>query len=414
MTGDEGDPVQQFLDGLIAQGWFREFPRDLVYAVGMVTFAAVVLLGYVLPFSGIVTWAERRIAGRIQSRIGPNRVGPAGFLQWLADGVKNLLKEDIIPTAADAPLFKLAPYLVFVGFFGTFVALPFGSALVIADLNVGILYVTAVTGFVVVGILMAGWSSNNKWSLIGGIRSAAQIVSYEIPAGLSIFPIVALSGTLSLQGITRAQGWEPWNWYLFHSPFTFIAFFVFLISALAEGNRTPFDLPEAETELVSGFSTEYSGMRYTMFYMAEFGNLYVIGVIVSTLFLGGWQVPAAFHGGPIVRAVAELACIQVKALFWVFFVIWVRWTLPRIRVDQMMTMCWKYLVPISFANLLGVVVWMTIWPEDTMIGRGIMFLAGVGIVLLFFRRVFFHIRRARMLLGFSPMLPGDHLIYERR
>lgn len=406
--------MQQFLDNLIAQGWFSGLPRDVVYAAGMVVFAAVVLLGYVLPFSGIVTWVERRIAGRIQSRIGPNRVGPAGFLQWLADGVKNLLKEDIVPSASDAPLFKLAPYLAFVGFFATFVVLPFGSALVIADLNVGILYVTAVTGFVVVGILMAGWSSNNKWSLIGGIRSAAQIVSYEIPAGFSIFPIVALSGTLSIQGITRAQGWEPWNWYVFHSPFTFLAFFILFISALAEGNRTPFDLPEAETELVSGFSTEYSGMRYTMFYMAEFGNLYVIGVLVSTLFFGGWQVPAVFHGSPIGRAIAELACIQVKALFWVFVIIWVRWTLPRIRVDQMMTMCWKYLVPVSFVNLLGVTVWMAIWPEDTVIGRGVMFIIGVGIVALFFRRMVFHLRRARMHQGFSPVLPGEGLIYERR
>lgn len=406
--------MQQLLDNLIAQGWFGSLPRDVVYAAGMLVFAAIVLLGYVLPFAGIVTWVERRIAGRIQSRIGPNRVGPAGFLQWLADGVKNLLKEDIIPTAADAPLFKLAPYLVFVGFFATFVALPFSSALVIADLNVGILFVTAVTGFVVVGILMAGWSSNNKWSLIGGIRSAAQIMSYEVPAALSIFPVVALSGTLSLQGITRAQGSAPWNWHVFHSPFTFAAFFILLISALAEGNRTPFDLPEAETELVSGFSTEYSGMRYTMFYMAEFGNLYVIGVILSTLFLGGWQVPAVFHGSPLVRAIAEIACMQVKALFWVFVIIWLRWTLPRIRIDQMMAMCWKYLVPVAFVNLLGVAVWMAIWPDDTIVGRGIMFLVGVAIVALFFRRVRFHLRRARMQLGYSPTLPGESLVYERR
>ncbi|MGH7820440.1 MAG: NADH-quinone oxidoreductase subunit NuoH [Candidatus Binatia bacterium] len=406
--------MQELLDSLIADGFFGSLPTDVVYALGMVFFAVVVLAAFVMPFAGIVTWVERRVAGRIQSRIGPNRPGPGGFLVWLADGIKNLLKEDIVPTKADAPLFKFAPYLVFAAIFATFVALPFGSSLVIADLNVGILYVTAVTGFVVVGVLIAGWSSNNKWSLLGGIRSAAQIVSYEIPAGLAIFPIVMLAGTLSMQGITRAQGWEPWSWFIFHSPFTFVAFFVLFVSALAEGNRTPFDLPEAESELVSGFSTEYSGMRWLIFYIAEYANLYVIGVVVSTLFLGGWQVPAFFHGNAVVRAVAELAAIQVKSLFWVFVILWLRWTLPRIRVDQMMIMCWKYLVPLSILNLLGVAVWMAVWPDDTVIGRGIMFVVGVALVLLFARRVVFHLRRARMHLGFSPVLQGSSLIYGRR
>ncbi|MGH7859968.1 MAG: complex I subunit 1/NuoH family protein, partial [Candidatus Binatia bacterium] len=279
--------MQALLDDLFAQGFFGSLPKDVAYALGMFFFAVVVLAAFVMPFAGIVTWVERRVAGRIQSRIGPNRPGPGGFLVWLADGIKNMLKEDIIPTKADAPLFKLAPYPVFAAIFATFVALPFGSQLVIADLNVGILYVTAVTGFVVVGILVAGWSSNNKWSLLGGIRSAAQIVSYEIPAGLAIFPIVMLAGTLSMQGIARAQGWEPWTWFIFHSPFTFVGFFILFVSALAEGNRTPFDLPEAESELVSGFSTEYSGMRWLIFYIAEYANLYVIGVVVSTLYLGG-------------------------------------------------------------------------------------------------------------------------------
>src|ERR1051326_6551445 len=211
--------------------------------------------------------------GRIQSRIGPNRVGPAGVLPWLAGGLESMLKEDIVPIAADAPLFKLAPYVVMTGFLAAFVAIPFGGPLIIAHLNVRILYITAVTSLVVVGILMAGWSSNNKWSLLGGIRSAAQIVSYEIPAGLSIFPIVMLTGALSMQQIIRAQGWAPWQWFLFDNPFTFAAFFVFFVAALAEGNRTPFDLPEAESELVMGFATEYSGMRNVLFFMAEWGNL---------------------------------------------------------------------------------------------------------------------------------------------
>ena len=406
--------MQSLLDSLIEQGTFGTLPREIVYALGMLFFAVVVLAGFVMPFAGIVTWVERRVAGRIQSRIGPNRPGPFGFFVWLADGIKNLLKEDIIPKNADAPLFRFAPYLVFAAIFATFVALPFGSSLVIANLNVGILFVTAVTGFVVVGVLIAGWSSNNKWSLLGGIRSAAQIVSYEIPAGLAIFPIVMLAGTLSMQGITAGQGWQPWTWYVFHSPFTFVAMFIFFVSALAEGNRTPFDLPEAESELVSGFSTEYSGMRWLLFYIAEYANLYVIGVVVSTLYLGGWQVPAFLHGNPVIRAIAELATIQVKALFWVFVMLWLRWTLPRIRVDQMMTMCWKYLVPISVVNLLGVAVWMALWPEDTFIARGLMFVLGVALLATFAWRVRYHLRRARMHLGFSPVLPEQGLIYGRR
>jgi NADH-quinone oxidoreductase subunit H len=406
--------LQDLLDSLIEQGTFAGIPRDVVYALGMVGGAVAVLALFVMPFSGIVTWVERRVMARMQSRIGPNRPGPFGFLVWLADGIKNLLKEDIVPTAADARLFKLAPYLVFTGFFLVFAALPFSSALVVADLDIGILYITAVTGFVVVGILMAGWASNNKWSLLGGIRSAAQIVSYEIPAGLSIFPIAMLAGTLSMQGIIRAQGAAPWHWFIFHSPFTFVAFFILFISLLAEGNRAPFDLPEAESELVSGFSTEYSGMRYIMFYIPEYGNLYVMSAIASILFLGGWQAPSFLHGNVVVKNLAEVLVLQAKALFFVFVVIWIRWTVPRIRVDQMMSMCWKYLVPIAFVNLLGVAVWIAIWPDDTVIGRWLMFVVGLAIVGLFFRRVVYHTRRARMELGYAPVAQGARLVYERR
>src|SRR5437867_11708684 len=275
--------MQQLVDSLL--GTEPAVPVWAAYLGAMLLFGGVVVFGFVLPIAGITTWVERRVTGRIQSRIGPNRVGPAGFLQWLADGIKNMLKEDIVPSASDKPLFKLAPYVVMTGFLAAFVAIPFGGPLIIADLNVGILYITAVTSLVVVGILMAGWSSNNKWSLLGGIRSAAQIVSYEIPAGLSIFPIVMLSGALSMQSIIAEQGAAPWRWFIFNNPFTFIAFFIFFVAALAEGNRTPFDLPEAESELVMGFATEYSGMRNLLFFMAEWGNLYVIGAIVTTLFL---------------------------------------------------------------------------------------------------------------------------------
>src|SRR5438874_6570387 len=355
--------MQELVDSLVADGFVPGgLPLWVAYLGAMLVFGGIVVVGFVLPIAGITTWVERRVAGRIQSRIGPNRTGPAGFLQWLADGIKSLLKEDIVPDAADAALFKLAPYVVMTGFVGAFVALPFGGPLIIADLNVGILYVTAVTSLVVVGILMAGWSSNNKWSLLGGIRSAAQIVSYEIPAGLSIFPIVMLSGTLSMQGMIQAQGAAPWRWFLFDNPFTFAAFFIFFVAALAEGNRTPFDLPEAESELVMGFATEYSGMRNLLFFMAEWGNLDVIGAVVTTLFLGGWQIPLALADHPVPRIVLQLAIFFAKAYFWVFVAVWLRWTLPRIRVDQMMIMCWKYVVAIAFVNFMGSAVWMVLFP----------------------------------------------------
>ena len=387
--------MQEFLDSLIAQGYFSGLSRDLVYAGGMVVFGLLVILVFVLNVAGGTTFVERRVWARIQSRVGPNRVGPQGILQWLVDGIKLLMKEDIVPTDADPRLFRLAPYVVMLGFLTAFVVLPFGSALVIADMNVGILFLITVTSLVVLGILMAGWSSNNKWSLIGGIRSTAQIVSYEIPAGLSVLPIILITGTLSLQGIIRQQGWAPQDWLIFYNPFTFIGFFVFFTSALAEGNRTPFDLPEAESELVAGFVTEYSGVRYLMFFMAEWGNLYIIGAIVTTLFLGGWQIPPVTDNA-VLRTVLEFLTFFVKSYFWVLVSMWIRATLPRVRVDQLMTVCWKYLVPISFVNVLGTAVWMVIWPQGTRVVQYALLLLGTGIILYFLSRVAYHLRRARV------------------
>ncbi len=374
--------------------------------LAMLIFGGIVVFGFVLPIAGITTWVERRVMGRIQSRIGPNRVGPLGFLQWLADGVKNMLKEDIVPSAADGPLFRAAPYVVMTGFVGSFAVIPFAGSLIVADLNVGILYVTAVTALVVVGILMAGWASNNKWSLLGGIRSAAQIVSYEIPAGLSIFPVVMLAGTLGMQGIIRAQGAAPWSWYLFDNPFTFLAFFVLFVSALAEGNRTPFDLPEAESELVAGFATEYSGMRNLLFFMAEWGNLYVIGAIATTLFLGGWQIPWALTDYPVLRNALQFGVFFLKSYAFVVLAIWLRWTLPRIRVDQMMEMCWKYLVPIAMVNFLGTATWMVAFPAGLPFVRWVLLLLSLVALVAFVRRVGFHIRKAgleRRHLSFNPL-----------
>jgi NADH-quinone oxidoreductase subunit H len=400
--------MKSLVEQLTGQGGtFAGVPYDLVAALVMLVFGAIVVFVFVLPVAGVTSWLERRVWARIQSRVGPNRVGPQGFLQWLADGIKNMLKEDIIPTAADRWLFSIAPYLVVIGFVATFAVIPFGAQLVVADLNIGILYITAVTGLVVVGVLMAGWASNNKWSLLGGIRSAAQIVSYEIPAGLSIFPIVLLTGTLSMQGIIQAQGWAPWHWFLFHSPFTFAAFFIFFVAALAEGNRTPFDLPEAESELVAGFCTEYSGMRYLLFFLAEWGNLYVIGAIVTTLFLGGWQVPHVTDN-PVLLAVLQFVTFFLKSYFWVFIAMWVRATLPRVRVDQLMTLCWLYMVPIALLNLVATAIWMTVVPAglDRLVQLAMTAL-GAAIIVFFFSRVRFHLRRAKLRDGdyyYNPII----------
>jgi NADH-quinone oxidoreductase subunit H len=364
---------------------------------------AVVFLLVAMPFAGIVTWLERRVWARIQSRVGPNRVGPQGFLQWLADGLKNICKEDLIPAEADAPLFKLAPYLVMLAFILPWSVMPFSSSLILADLNVGVLFFTSITALTVVGVLMAGWASNNKWSLIGGIRSAAQIVSYEIPAGLSIFPVVLMTGTLSMQGIIRAQGWAPQHWFLFANPFTFIAANILFISALAEGNRTPFDLPEAESELVAGFATEYSGMRYTFFFMAEWGNLFLIGALMTTLFLGGWQFPHV-SDSQLAMNLLELLIFNVKVLAVVFVSMWIRGTLPRVRIDQLMTVCWKYLVPMAFTNLIGTAVWVAIWPDGNAVMGYLMFAVGLIVLAMFLRRVTHYVRRSRMELYFHPTI----------
>ena len=396
--------MQQLVNNIIASGAFgKNPPRDLIGALFILIFSAIVFLGVAFPFAGIVSWAERRVWGRIQSRIGPNRVGPQGFAQWLADGVKNVCKEDIIPTDADAPLFKMAPYLVMLAFVVPWAVMPFSEDLILADLNVGILYFTSVTALTVVGVLMAGWASNDKWSLIGGIRSAAQIVSYEIPAGLSIFPVVLITGTLSMQGIIKAQGWSPNTWFMFSNPFCFVAANILFISALAEGNRTPFDLPEAESELVAGFATEYSGMRYLFFFMAEWGNLFLIGALITTLFLGGWQFPHVSNNR-VVMNVLELITFNAKVLFIVFFSMWIRATLPRVRIDQLMSLCWKYFVPISFLDMIGTAIWVAIWPNGNPVAGWILFALGLVVLILFIRRVVYYLRRSQMELYYSPII----------
>ena len=393
--------MQKLADSMLDGGIFTGMPTELGYVL-IVAFFAFVLLNFIMLVAGVTSWLERRVWGRIQSRIGPNRVGPQGSIQWLADGLKNIMKEDIIPEEADAPLFKAAPYLAMMGFFATFAVIPFGDGLVVADLDVGLLYITAVTALVVVGVLMAGWASNNKWALLGGIRSAAQIISYEIPAGLAVITVVLFTGSLSMQSIIRAQGWEPWNWFLFDNPFLFIGFFLFFVSALAEGNRTPFDLPEAESELVAGAFTEYSGLRNLLFFLVEWGNLYVIGALCATMFLGGWQIPPVTDN-PVLVGLLQFATFFLKSYFIVFVAMWVRGTLPRVRVDQLMTLCWKYLTPIGFVNLLGAMIWFVIFPHGFLPVRILMFALGVGVMLYFLSRVMFHLRRAKPEMHLSPL-----------
>ncbi len=392
--------MQGFLDNLI-RGWGHDpatWPyTQFVYLLFMGLFSFAVI-NFAAISGGIFSWAERRIAARMQSRVGPNRVGPAGFLQWIADAVKLLFKEDLIPDEADHVLFRAAPYFMMVGFSCVFVTLPFSHRLIIADMNIGIFYILAVTALIVVGIIMSGWSSNSKWSLFGAIRSAAQIISYEIPAGMSLMIPVLLAGTLSTQGIIRAQGPWPWQWFIFDNPAATAAFFIFFTSALAEGNRTPFDLPEAESELVSGYNTEYSGMRFSYFFLVEWGNLWVMSALAVTMFCGGWQVPflpaekldALTGGMAVLGELASLGVFVLKTLFFVFVVMWLRWTLPRIRVDQMMNMCWKYLVPASFVAVLFVAVWMLIVHAAPAVGvamRLVLTAAAAAAVVLFIQRV---------------------------
>jgi NADH-quinone oxidoreductase subunit H len=336
----------------------------------LIVAAAVVVLVFALTFEGVGSLVLRKVAGDIQARIGPNRVGPNGLLQFLADGVKLVLKEDIIPAQADRFLFQLAPYLVFVGSFAAFVVVPFGVGLIAADLNIGVYYVMAITSLVVVGVLLAGWSSNNKWALLGGMRAAAQIVSYEIPVGMALLPAVLVAGSLSLQDIVRSQGGllGIFGWNLFHNPFSFFSFFLYFTAAQAETNQTPFDLPEAESELVSGYNVEYSGIRFGFFFLAEFGDMFVVAALATACFLGGWQVPF-FNAAalpPVWGNLLSLGVFLAKAFLMVLIMMWVRWTLPRLRVDQLMRMSWKYMLPLTFVNLLGVSLWLLLFQ-----GKGI-------------------------------------------
>jgi len=317
----------------------------------LVSLAAI---GAMVSALGVVLiYVERKVAAHFQCRLGPMRVGPHGIFQTVADTLKLLLKEDMVPVKADQAMHVLAPFLSLTATLVLLAVLPYSPNLQVMDVNIGVLYVTAISGLGVLGILLGGWSSNNKWSLLGAIRAGAQIVSYEISATLALLVVVLFAGTLSLQGIvqSQAQGWWVWR-----APVVgLVAFVVHLIASTAEINRTPFDIAEGESELTAGFHTEYSGLRFSFFFLAEFINMFVTAALSATLFLGGWmpfQI-GSFEGfNAVMRLIPPVLWFLGKTGFLIFVFMWFRWTFPRMRVDQMMHLEWKILLPIGFANLM--------------------------------------------------------------
>ena len=325
------------------------------------------VIGFVSVFALFAIWLERKVSAWVQDRLGPMEAGGwQGWAQTIADTIKLLLKEDIIPDAADRHLFKLAPYIVFTGTLAAFAVMPFAANLIGTDLNVGIYYLIAVSSLITISIIMAGWASNNKWSLFGAMRAAAQMVSYEVPIALSLLVPILLAGSLSMQELVRIQSGGFWNWTIFgnawgmgsfiHLPFTLIAFVIYFWSSLAEVNRVPFDIPEGESEII-GYHVEYSAMRFGMFFLSEFGNMFLVSGVATALFLGGWHAPLPFLE---VSAETSIVWHNIIGAFWfigktvtlVFVQMWLRWTLPRLRVDQLMHICWKVFLPFSFANVL--------------------------------------------------------------
>jgi len=324
-----------------------------------------VILFVLLTSIAYATWLERKVVAHIQARWGPYLVGPHGLLQPLADGAKFILKEDIVPLEADKIIYWVAPFLGFVLAFLSFAVIPFGEGFTlfgrpirfqIADLNIGLLFVFAVTSLGVYSIALAGWSSNSKYPLLGGLRSSAQMISYELSLGLAVIGTLMMAGTLSLRGIVDAQRgfwvihgvntWVP-HWYVFVQP---LGFFVYFTSAIAETNRLPFDLPEGETELVGGFHTEYSSMKFAMFFMSEYANMVTVSCLATLLFFGGWHGPVL--GPAIVRVLLPVFWFVLKVLCFMFFYIWIRGTLPRFRYDQLMALGWKFLLPLGLLNIL--------------------------------------------------------------
>ena len=340
----EFDSLLSSLYNVLA-GWFASQGIPLVWLDLLVmVFAGFVLIAVLSVLTLFLVWWERKVSAHVQDRLGPMRTGPHGILQTIADGIKLLQKEDIVPDVADKRAYFWAPVMAFVAAFMAYIVIPFGKGLVARDLNIGIIYILAITSFTVISLLTAGWASNNKYALLGGMRSAAQIVSYEVPLTISVLGAVMLAGSLSLSSIVEAQGPYFWRWFWLPQ---ILGFGIYFVASIAEVNRTPFDLPEAEQELVAGFNVEYSGMKFAMFFLAEFINMFTVSAVATTLFLGGWEPPL-----PGLAFIPSWIWFFGKALFLVFVLMWFRWTYPRLRVDQLMSFAWKFLLPLAFVNLI--------------------------------------------------------------
>lgn len=315
---------------------------------------SIAVIGVLLTAVAYSVWLERKVSAHIQNRWGPTRVGPFGLLQPLADGIKFIFKEDLTEPHVYKPLYIAAPMIAMVFAISSIAVIPFGNwveigpwgtYLQITDLNIGLLVVLGITSMGVYGVTLAGWASNNKYSLLGGLRASAQMVSYEVSLGLSLVGVLIIAGSLSLRDIVDAQRHLHWNILL--QP---VAFFIYLISAYAETNRTPFDLPEAESELVAGYHTEYSAMKFAMFFMAEYANMVTVACLATVMFFGGWLGPV--FGPPILQAILPVIWFCLKVFCFMFLYVWVRWTLPRFRYDQLMAFGWKFLLPLAVANIV--------------------------------------------------------------
>jgi NADH-quinone oxidoreductase subunit H len=336
--------IQQWLFANLGSGWALVAECLIVVLLAITLFA---VLGLVLVLM------ERKVAAHMQIRLGPNRVGPMGMLQTTADTLKLILKEGLTPDGADKFLFNLAPFVVMIVAMVILAPIAFARNFQIWDINIGVLYVSAISSLSVIGILMAGWASNNKYSLLGAMRSGAQIVSYELSAGLSVLSIVILTGSLQISDIVASQAN---GWWIFkgHIP-AIISFVIFIIAVTAETNRAPFDMAEAESELTAGFHTEYSGMKFALFFLAEYINIFIVCAIGATLFLGGWM---PFHIGQwqgfnhVMDYIPSSIWFFGKTFFLIFLIMWFRWTFPRLRIDQLLNLEWKYLLPIALFNLL--------------------------------------------------------------
>ncbi len=357
-----------------------------------------------------LTWLERRVCAWMQDRLGPNRVGPQGLLQPAADGLKNLVKEETLPAEADKVLFMLAPAISFVPALLTFAVIPFAAPLptpwgdvdmVVANLPVGFLYILAFGSLGVYGIVLAGWSSNNKYALLGGLRATAQMISYEIALGMSTVAVLLLAGNVTLTEVVAKQSQSLATWNVF--PLS-LAFFIFIVAAFAETNRLPFDLPEAESELIAGYHAEYSAMKFSMFYIAEYSNMVTASALMATLFFGGYDIPfTQWDNVPpwtVVKTLATLGAFLIKTGFFLFFFIWVRWTLPRFRYDQLMALGWKVMLPLAllYISVIATVVWFLHarlgWAYDSRFA-----LALFGVNLLLAIPLFFVLDRGHIVSG---------------